>query len=286
MPINWSSQSPVGARGTADARPTRQDRGLSQPEPAPDESALEQWAKLNGYALDFTPRFDASTASRPTQARQGLKAPPADVKSGPPRKPAPQAASKPAKQQPATRKPGFAKGVKPAPAPRVVSQSGENTCWAAALESWLASANPARLTTQAELLKTYNGRDQSFIVENFRHYVTTYGMNTAYMDLTDFSADHIRSMLNKYGVLYIGYFYEKTSKYDWWHDVVLYDVTLDRDGEPVYQVMNPSESYREAGHRGWMNAGLQTWDKRHFFPVDSELVIGWRRSGGGPGIVY
>jgi len=279
MPINWSSQSQVGARGTADARPTVQDRGLSQPKPAPDESALEQWAKLHGYALDFMPRFDAPTASRPAQARQGLTAPSADVKSGPPRKPAPKAAPKPAKQPPAPRKPGFATGVKPAPTPRVVIQSGDDTCWAAALESWLASADPARRTTQAELLKTFNGRDQSFNVADFRQFVTAYGMDTAHMDLTEFSADSVTRMLQKYGVLFISYHYEKTSP--WWHDVVLYRVTSDRAGEPVYQVMNPSGSYREAGHRGWINAGLQTWDKRHFFPVDSDLIIGWR-----PGKVY
>ncbi|MGZ2744459.1 hypothetical protein [Burkholderia stagnalis] len=72
MPINWSAQPTdptrkplVDARGTANAQPTPQDRGLLPLEPVPNESRLELWARKRGYALDFIPQYGHPQAPRP-----------------------------------------------------------------------------------------------------------------------------------------------------------------------------------------------------------------------------
>jgi hypothetical protein len=64
MPINWSAeesdpakQAIFNARGTANARPTESNRGLSGGRPVPDESGLEKWAAKQRAALDFIPTY-------------------------------------------------------------------------------------------------------------------------------------------------------------------------------------------------------------------------------------
>ena len=79
MPIDWSSQvqSPakqllLNTRGTTNAQPTPQDRGLSGVKPVRYESALEKWASQRGAALDFIPQYGSPQQPRPTQKERGL----------------------------------------------------------------------------------------------------------------------------------------------------------------------------------------------------------------------
>jgi len=80
MPINRSAQPTdptrkqlFDARGTANARPTPQDRGLPPLPSVPNESRLELWARKRGYALDFIPQYGDPQAPRP--ARKARKRP-------------------------------------------------------------------------------------------------------------------------------------------------------------------------------------------------------------------
>jgi hypothetical protein len=282
MPINWSAEEAdpikqmlLNARSTANARPVQRERGLTSGRPAPDEAGLEKWARERGYALDFVPQYGTPQAPRPTHSDRGLASTP--VIPQPRSKPLP-SASRPV--------PGnisrSASKTKPAtlilPTPKAVEQSGNDTCWAAALESWLGSVgDPARQRTQKQLLGSYSASDRSFDVAEFRQFVTALGMDTAHMKIEYFSQDTIKDMLRKHAVLFISYHSEPTSP--WWHDVVLYGVTEDSLNERQYLVMNPSPHWADLKHKTLWPAGPQKWDKRHFFPVDTDLVIGWKTRG-------
>jgi hypothetical protein len=287
MPINWSAEEAapakqmlLDARGTANARPAQRNQGLSGLNPVPDESALEKWARKRGAALDFVPQYGNPQSPRPTQIERGLES--ASTIPNPKTKPL-RATSKPT-QSKARRS---AKKAPPAnlvlPTPKVVVQSDSNSCWAAALESWLGSVNPARQRTQKELLKSHSAFDHSFDVPDFRQFATALGMDTAHMKIEYFSQDTIRDMLQKHSVLFVSYHIERTSP--WWHDVVLYGVTQGSLNQTQYLVMNPSEHWEDLNHKSLLPAGFQKWEKRHFFPVDADLIIGWKAFGR-PGHVY
>jgi len=89
MPINWSAeqsdpakQALLNKRGTANARPTEPDRGLSELLQVREGSALEKWARRRGYALDFDPN---PQTPRPTQKDRGLASPAAPTMQAAPR---------------------------------------------------------------------------------------------------------------------------------------------------------------------------------------------------------
>lgn len=168
--------------------------------------------------------------------------------------------------------------------PRVVVQSNDDSCWAAALESWFSVVNdPARAKTQPELIDDFPILDDPKDFNKiFRRYVTKFGMSTQWMDVDDFPIQ-ITHMLAKWGVLLMAFHSEPHSP--WWHDVILYGVDTDNLGLTTYLVMNPSHMWNESMKR--VPAGNQVWHRDNFFPVtfEDEVLVGWREKNR-PGEVY
>jgi hypothetical protein len=160
--------------------------------------------------------------------------------------------------------------------PRVVGQIKNDTCWAAALESWLASVDPTRQATQQDLLKSMDKTDRSFGVDEFRQFVSAFGMDTAHMEVEEFVSDAIRDLIKKHSALFVSFRVEKHAP--WWHDVVLYSVATDKLGQSTYSVMNPSGKWT-LNRKQWLPLGLQKWDKAAFFPADDYLIVGWKAKG-------
>jgi ABC-type bacteriocin/lantibiotic exporter with double-glycine peptidase domain len=162
---------------------------------------------------------------------------------------------------------GNAKGFK-RPAPRVVQQKGNESCWAAALESWLdAIGEPQRRRTQAELLK--DRKEEGIKVPEFRNLVAGFGMDTKMVQgAGEFIADRIEERLRNSSVLLVAYETEDHSF--WWHDVVLYAVTIPAKDEPAYSVMDPAKK-----------GGYDTFYKVRFFPAgpDEPVILGWQARG-------
>jgi hypothetical protein len=167
--------------------------------------------------------------------------------------------------------------------PRIVAQQTDDSCWAAALESWLGAVkDTAREKSQSDLLKSFAGNDKSFNVEGFRNYAGSLGMNTVWLDIDDFP-DHIAELLAK-SVLFVSYHCESTSP--WFHDIVLYGLGTDDLGVNTYLVMNPSARWTKS-RKKMVPAGYQTWERGFFFPValDDEVLVGWKEKAG-PGRLY
>src|SRR5262249_37175211 len=158
------------------------------------------------------------------------------------------------------------KGFKRPPPPNVL-QTGNENCWAAALESWLAATSePQRRRTQKELLKSTD--EKGLDVTAFRTLAAAHGMSTVVVNgVAQFSADRIEERLRNASVLLIGYEVERAKV--WWHDVVLYGVTIPSNDEPTYDIMDPAIG------------GPRTVTKAHFFPLGSDepALIGWKASG-------
>jgi hypothetical protein len=153
------------------------------------------------------------------------------------------------------------------PAPKRVQQKRDESCWAAALESWLdAIGEPRRRRTQAELLE--GRKEDNILIPDFQNLVAGFGMHTKVISgVGEFVAERMEERLRNSSVLLIAYEMAKLSQ--WWHDVVLYGVTIPEKDEPTYQVMDPA------------TGGYETFSRARFFPAgpDEPWLIGWQASG-------
>ena len=167
--------------------------------------------------------------------------------------------------------------------PPIVAQQNDDSCWAAALESWLGAVNdPARKRSQTELLKLFSGSDKSFDCGVFRQFATSVGMSSVWLADPGEFGQRVPELLRT-SVLFVSYHCESTSP--WYHDVVLYGLKTDKLGVTGYQVMNPS--YRRVPFScEVLRQGYQTWQLGYFFPVspDDEVLVGWKDKG--PGKLY
>jgi hypothetical protein len=155
------------------------------------------------------------------------------------------------------------------PRPPTVVQLRNETCWAAALESWLrAAAPPNRQHTQKELLQNTEKLGKGIDVVIFRSLVAGFGMDTVLISgVNEFSADRIEERLRNASVLLVGFELETFTV--WWHDVVLYGVTIPPNDEPKYDIMDPAKG------------AYLTVTKGHFFPAGftEPVLIGWAARG-------
>src|SRR5689334_5804740 len=102
------------------------------------------------------------------------------------------------------------------PPPKNVTQLSDNTCWAAALESWLFAVKAkCRPCTQGELMKQGEfGLDTQTFIDRAR----TWEMDTRIVP--DFpSAGLMEATLRNLGYLFISH---RLGEIAWWHCVVLY----------------------------------------------------------------
>ena len=233
-------------RGVAGARPTAQERrgdGVR----LPDEHGLVTWARERGYALDFDP---ADPAVR-------------DPAAPPPRRAAPGPRTTPL----------------PRRVPRFVRQKTSESCWAAALESWLDWFGD-RPRTQEQLIAAHPEGARGFELHALRRILASLGMTTLYLSSDEFTAARVKEAVDKLGVVYVGM---RNDRYllMWWHAVVVYDVVLpgpgDPDPEPSYLVMDPASNA----------AAPVRWRKSQFFATGSDrrVLFGFRPPRGGPGDV-
>jgi len=147
--------------------------------------------------------------------------------------------------------------------PKVVRQSTPEHCWAAALESWLDVTPGHAKLTQDKLITLYGSPPKGGLdpVKSFDVVAQTVGMSYQFVKLAEFSADFVLDKLRKRGGLYIVFKVQS----GWSHAVILYGVHVPNGDEPSYKVMDPAP----------LTAGLKSWHKVDFFPVDSWLLIAW-----------
>jgi hypothetical protein len=144
--------------------------------------------------------------------------------------------------------------------PKSVAQIGGNSCWAAALESWLDAVKAkCQQRTQGELIKQGEfGMDIQLFIDQAR----IWEMETRVR--LDFpSAMEMEATLRKLGYLYVAH---RLREIAWWHCVVLYGVTMPKDDEPVYHFMDPADG------------NLATKPKVFFLQGDSpRILVGWHK---------
>jgi hypothetical protein len=164
-------------------------------------------------------------------------------------------------------------------APKIVLQNTRTTCWAAALESWLDTADKTRFQTQDQLVHQVSG-DSSFkggfkIEPGFRNVAASKGMTTKFVRLDDFTPWSLSKKL-EVSVLFVGFEMEKYSI--WWHAVVLYAIESPNKGSTRFYVMDPG-----ADPRPPKTQGLDTWDLSAFFVAGPErlVLVGWKENGPG-----
>jgi hypothetical protein len=143
-------------------------------------------------------------------------------------------------------------------------QSGDENCWAAALESWLKAVNAGVKLTQAELVRKFTGTGIS--IKTFEKHAAAWEMD--YRVKNDFpSASEMEGTVKQFRYLYIAFVLRDFDlKHPWWHCNVLYGVNTSADDEPTYVVMDPD------------GGKVTSCPKSEFFQVPGERVfIGWHK---------
>jgi hypothetical protein len=152
--------------------------------------------------------------------------------------------------------------------PHIVIQRSNESCWAAALESWIETVGDlARKQTQEQLLSGLAGRQGEWLrVNDTRYVAASFGMDTEFFSPSDFNADRLQMLIKTKSTLFIGF---ELGKYQqWWHNVLLYGITSNPRDEPRYEVMDPAVGYR-------------VFRRPDFFPAgpDEPVLVGWKTSG-------
>jgi hypothetical protein len=172
---------------------------------------------------------------------------------------------------------------KPVPPP-VVLQTGNEDCWAAALDSWLAAVDRTRHQSRQELLAVWRaaqkgmspkgGNSDGLFITPLRYTVASKGMTTTYVTIREFTGDFIRKKL-EISYLFLAHEYERLTP--WWHCVVLYGAALSTDHRPIFYVMDP------AAKREGPIFGYRTWTLEHVFKTGLErrVILGWKANGPG-----
>jgi ABC-type bacteriocin/lantibiotic exporter with double-glycine peptidase domain len=147
--------------------------------------------------------------------------------------------------------------------PPVVTQQTDETCWAAALESWQRSVHTKVVDSQHQLIKKFG--THGIGMKRFERHTRAWEMNYRLVTLNDFPSSHeIEHTLRSFGYLYIAFDSDK----GWWHCNVLYGIETPLNDEPFYRVMDPGED------------GLKTRLKASFYPrYGSRLFVGWHNIG-------
>lgn len=161
------------------------------------------------------------------------------------------------------------------PQPKFVKQLTNESCWAAALESWLdAVGPPSRKATQPQLLQEWNTRwprpkpDFGAYLEEFRDLVADYAMNTKKIFGESFTAANLEGQLKAppSAVVFIAYKVQAGAE-SWWHDVVLYGIVTPPGNEALFQVIDPA-------------GGPSFFLRGDFFTVKNKkkepVIIGWK----------
>ncbi|CAD6559615.1 hypothetical protein LMG28727_06908 [Paraburkholderia kirstenboschensis] len=148
------------------------------------------------------------------------------------------------------------------PPPKAVTQSSNESCWAAALESWLVAVNGPRWTQSQLMAMGRFGIDTQVFIDMAR----AWGMKTNVVDdLPPVTA--METTLRDLGCLYVAH---RLSEVAWWHCVVLYGVTIKKYDEPTYHFMDPALG------------GLTTNSKSFFLQGSSpRILVGWHKGRGG-----
>ena len=136
--------------------------------------------------------------------------------------------------------------------PKRIVQKSQNTCWAAALESWTGVTKPAA-TSQEGLIAVYAKlADGGLSLVGLATLANNYSLifESAFLSpkagaaqypaqtVARFSALYVDDLLAKYGHLLVAY--KLLGAGNWWHVVVLYGVA-----EGTFSMMDPKP------RRGW-----------------------------------
>lgn len=147
--------------------------------------------------------------------------------------------------------------------PPIVRQSLPDSCWAAALESWLVVNPDHGNGTQEELIKAYSTRSDGGIEESdFDEARALYGIDEEKKESSRVNASFLANKLRSFGHVLTIYRASGT----FWHTHLVYGVGYPNGGtDPLISLMDPGsgkyESVSESFYRGKSGTVLVAWPR-------------------------
>lgn len=158
--------------------------------------------------------------------------------------------------------------------PKLVYQIDSTSCWAAVMESWVASIPGRKFKpTQDEMLASYPDKtfpDGSVIPAELEGEISSsYGMANEWIDRSSLTATYLAGKLASMGHLVIGYHRRGLGG----HVVVCYGVGRPTGKDQMVSVMDPDTS------AGYQNRPFST-----FRPMtnNQKIFVGWPKQGLNP----